>query len=298
MATVAISGASGFIGAALTRALRARGDRVRPLVRPGRGAEDAIAWDPEVGTLDTAALEGVDAVVHLAGESIAGARWSDAQKARIRDSRIRGTGLLASALCGLAHKPEVWVSGSAIGIYGDRGDEPLDETSSLGQDFLAEVCVAWESAAQPAAAAGIRVVHPRTGIVLGPAGGALAKMLTPFKLGVGGRLGSGQQYMSWIALSDAVRGLMFMVDQRELRGPVNLTAPQPVTNAEFTRALGHALKRPTVLPVPGFAARLAFGELADVALLSGQRVLPRRLLAAGFSFEQPQLAPYLAGLFR
>lgn len=296
MASIAVSGASGFIGRALVSALKSRGVRVRPLVRPGRSVPDGIPWDPEASSIDREALEGLDAVVHLAGENVAGARWSEAQKQRIRDSRVRGTGLLAEALSALRDKPAVWVSASAVGIYGDGGDRALDEDSPPGDDFLARVCVAWEEAAAPARAAGIRVVHPRFGVVLHPHGGALAKMLGPFKLGLGGKLGSGAQYMSWIGLEDAVRALLYLIDQ-PLEGPVNLVAPNPVTNAEFTRALAGALHRPAPFFVPSFAARLAFGEMAEVALLRGQRVFPKRLLGAGFQFAQPELAPLLASLF-
>jgi uncharacterized protein (TIGR01777 family) len=247
-------------------------------------------------SIDREALEGLDAVVHLAGENVAGARWSDAQKQRIRESRVRGTRLLAEALSALRTKPAVWLSASAVGIYGDGGDRPLDEDSPPGDDFLAQVGVAWEEAAAPARAAGIRVVHPRFGVVLHPSGGALAKMLGPFKLGLGGKLGSGAQYMSWIALEDAVRALLHLIDQ-PLEGPVNLVAPNPVTNAEFTRALARALHRPAPFFVPSFAARLALGEMAEVALLRGQRVFPKRLLASGFRFAQPELEPLLSSFF-
>jgi uncharacterized protein (TIGR01777 family) len=292
--TIAISGASGFVGSALVARLTARGDRVRPLVRPGGRADDGISWDPERGTIDLAQLEGLDALVHLAGENVGDGRWTAAKKERIRESRVRGTTLLADALGRLRARPKVWISGSAVGYYGDRGQDEVDEDGAPGSDFLAEVTVAWEAAAAPATAAGVRVVHPRFGIVLAPHGGALAKMLPPFKLGVGGKLGSGTQAMSWIALSDAVQALIFALDHDALRGPFNVTAPRPVTNAEFTRALGSALHRPTVLGVPGPLARLALGEMADVALLGGVRALPRRLVAAGFTFEHPELGAYLA----
>jgi uncharacterized protein (TIGR01777 family) len=293
--TIAISGASGFIGSALGRLLRAQGVRVRPLLRPGRQAEDGIAWDPERGTIDAAALEGLDALVHLAGDGVADGRWTAAKKARIRDSRVRGTELLAQTIASLAHKPGVWLSGSAVGYYGDRGADEVDESDPPGHDFLAEVTQAWEHAAQPARDAGVRVVHPRFGIVLGAEGGALAKMLLPFKLGVGGKLGSGSQYMSWIALEDTTRALLHLIDH-DVHGAFNVTAPEPVTNAEFTRALGAALHRPTILPLPGPLARLALGELADVGLLGGVRARPKRLLASGFRFAQPELAPFLAHL--
>lgn len=293
MRTVAISGSSGFIGSALAAALRARGVEVRPLVRPGKHAESGISWDPRAGTLDTAALEGIDALVHLAGENLAAGRWSSAQKAEIRASRLGPTELLARSLAGLRNKPAVWISASAVGFYGDRGDEPVDERSAPGSDFLAELAMAWEGATAPAQAAGVRVVHARFGVVLDPSGGALAKMLLPFKLGVGGRLGSGTQAMSWIARADATAALLFLLDQPGAQGPYNITAPRPVTNAEFTSALGHALSRPTFLPLPAPLARLALGEMADVALLKGARVLPTRLLESGFRFTYPELGPFL-----
>lgn len=298
MSTIVVSGSSGFIGSALCEALEARGDRVARLVRPGRRVatdQRAIAWDPERRTIDPGALEGVDAVVHLAGEGIADRRWTEAQKKRIRDSRADGTKLLAHALSQLAEKPALFLCASAVGIYGDRGATPLDELADPGRDFLAEVCLAWEQAAQPAEHAGIRVAHSRFGVVLDPAGGALAKMLPPFKLGLGGKLGSGEQYMSWIARSDAVRALLHLLDTPTLSGAINVTAPTPVTNAQLTAALGKALRRPTVFAVPGFAARAVFGEMAQVALLSGARVLPRRLLDSGFQFEHADLDAYLAG---
>jgi uncharacterized protein len=292
VATIAITGASGFVGSALAAFLRARGDRVRPLVRPGRSADDGIAWDPAGGRIDVAALEGVDAIVHLAGENVGDGRWTASKKQRIRDSRVQGTALLADAIGRLAQKPAVWVSGSAVGYYGDRGDARVDETAPHGSDFLAEVTVAWEAAAD--AAQGVRVVHPRLGLVLAPHGGALAKMLLPFKLGVGGKLGSGTQGMSWISLDDTVRALVHLVDTASLVGPVNVTAPEPVSNAAFTRALGQALRRPTALTVPAPIAKLALGEMAQVALLSGVCALPSKLLASGFRFTHPELGAYLA----
>lgn len=297
VATIAISGARGFIGAALSQALTQRGDRVLPLQRPSSerspSQQPGIAWDPEAGQIEAAGLEGISALVHLAGEAIADRRWSEAQKARIKESRTRGTALLARTIVGLRSKPEVFISASAIGIYGDRGEAPIDETAPPGDDFLSEVCRAWEEAAKPAEEAGIRVVHVRFGLVLHPDGGVLGKLLTPFKLGLGGKLGSGQQYMSWVARSDVVRALLHVLDHKQLRGAFNITAPNPTRNAELTASLGRVLQRPTVFAVPGFAARALFGEMADGALLSGARVLPARLLESGFSFEQPELEPYL-----
>jgi uncharacterized protein (TIGR01777 family) len=305
MATIAVSGSNGFVGAALVSALRARGDQVRPLLRPtasgGFGAHDpasVVRWDPARGELDSGALEGVDGVVHLAGESLANGRWTDAQKQRIEQSRTRGTRLLAEGLAGLTRKPQVLLSASAIGYYGDRGVAELDESAERGDDFLARLCAAWEEAAAPARAAGLRVAHPRFGVVLHPSGGALAKMLPLFRWGMGGALGDGAQFMSWIALADVVRALLFTLDQSALEGPVNFTAPTPVTNAELTRSLARALARPGFMQVPRFALRAVLGEMADAALLASAKVLPRKLLELGFSFEEPELEPYLRSVLR
>lgn len=294
MTTYAITGATGFVGSALTASLMQDGHHV---VRIGRGSGHAspvprlrnLVWDPASGRIDAAALEGVDAVVHLAGENVAGGRWNDTRKAAIRDSRVQGTTLLARTLAAMQRKPSVLVSASAVGIYGNRGDQPLDESSSLADDFLARVGKEWESTTAPAAQAGIRVVHARIGIVLGWQGGALARMRLPFLLGLGGPLGNGAQYMSWISLGDAVRALRHCVDNPGLRGPVNLTAPQPVTNREFTRTLGRVLRRPAFLPAPAFALRLVLGEMADALLLGGQRVLPKALEGSGFRFAHEGL---------
>lgn len=295
MKVVAISGASGLIGTALSRALHQAGTHVLPLVRHGKAGAAGIAWDPDNDTIDAARLEGVDAVVHLAGESLAAQRWTPAQKERLRVSRIRGTRLLARTLRGLSRKP-LWLSASAIGYYGDRGDQAVDESASPGADFLATLCVDWESAASEAIEAGIRVIHPRFGVVLDPSGGALEKLRLPFSLGLGGRIGTGKQVMSWISLRDTVSALQHLLAS-SLSGPVNVTAPSAVTNAQFTQALGTALHRPALLPMPAFALRLAVGEMADVALLSGARVLPRRLTESSFYFQDPELAPFLAQLF-
>lgn len=289
---IAITGASGFIGEALVRRLQASGHTVLRIGRAGNGARRPdIAWDA-VSTLDAASLEGVDAVVHLAGESIA-QRWSGAAKRAIRDSRVQGTTLLARTLAGLARTPSVLVSMSAIGIYGDRGDEVIDESSALGSGFLADIGRAWESSCDPARAAGIRVVHPRVGIVLSPAGGALAKMLPIFSLGAGGKIGRGRQWMSWISLTDTLRALEFALSTPSLDGAVNLTAPNPVTNAEFTEVLGRALHRPTFAPVPEFAIELLYGEMGRATVIEGQRVVPKKLLDAGFRFEHIDLAAAL-----
>lgn len=285
---IAISGSSGLVGSALTAALEARGHTIRRLVRrPSRGAEE-ISWDPEREKLDPQGLEGVDAVVNLAGENL-GQRWTSNARMRIRSSRVNGTTTLARALASLATKPRVMLSGSAVGIYGSRGDEVLDESSELGTDFLASVARDWESATAPASSAGIRVVHLRTGFVLSRQGGALAKMLLPFQLGVGGRLGEGSQWMSWIALSDLIAALAFLLRAEAVSGPVNLVAPNPVNNAEFARTLASVLGRPAVFPVPRFALSLLFGEMGEQTVLASQRVRARRLLENGFKFKLPTL---------
>jgi uncharacterized protein len=276
-----------MIGSALTASLERDGIEVRPLVR-GRAGKGEIAWDPLAGHVDLAALTGVEGVVHLAGEPV-GERWTESRKRKIRESRVRGTETLVRAICALPQPPTVLVSASGVGYYGDRGDEQLVEGSPPGNDFLAEVTQAWEAAVEPAGSAGVRVVRLRFGVVIAREGGALERLLTPFRLGVGGQLGTGRQWMSWISLTDAVRAIRFALAQPELRGAANAVAPQPVTNAEFTRALGSALGRPTLLTVPATALRLAFGEMAEVTLLASQRALPQRLEAAGFRFEHPRI---------
>jgi hypothetical protein len=282
---VAISGASGLIGTALSASLRADGHRVLRLVRGAVTDGDAIGWDPDAGRIDAPALEGVDAFVHLAGEGIGEHKWTDEQKAKIRDSRVRSTALLAGAIASRERKPAVFVSGSAIGYYGDRGDEVLTEQSAPGDDFLARVCVAWEAEAAPATEAGVRTVFTRTGIVLDAQGGALARMLLPFKLGVGGKQGSGRQWMSWIAKADEVGAIRYAIENRGIEGPVNCVAPNPATNADFAHALGRALHRPTVLPTPLLPLKLRFGgELVETLLLVSQRVAPTKLEANGFEF--------------
>lgn len=291
-----VSGASGLVGSSLVPALEAEGHHVVPLTRSN--TSDGIRWDPAAGTIDAAALEGFDAVVHLAGESIATGRWTAQKQTRIRDSRVVGTRLLAEALAKTGRPPKVLVCASAIGFYGDRGDERLTETSSVGRGFLADVCQAWEAAAQPAGRRGIRVVHLRFGVILSPHGGALTLMLTPFRLGLGGRLGSGRQYLSWIAIDDAIGAIRHALLTDTLTGPVNAVAPEPVTNAEFTSTLGCVLRRPTVLPVPPFAARLAFGRMADELLLASARVKPTKLLATGYAFRLPALNAALRYLLR
>jgi uncharacterized protein (TIGR01777 family) len=287
---VAITGSTGLVGTALVHALEGEGHFVRRMVRRAvRDGDHEIHWDLAAGTMDAAELSGVDAVVHLAGENIAAHRWNNSFKSKVRDSRIRGTGLVCQTLAGLASKPAVLISASATGYYGNRGDEAVDESSPAGRGFLAEVCQQWEAETQPARDADIRVVNLRIGVVLSRGGGALAQMLTPFKLGLGGVLGSGRQYFSWITLDDLVRAIQFALSAAALAGPVNAVAPEPVTNREFTKTLGRVLSRPTVFPMPAVAARLAFGEMADEMLLGGVRVVPRALASAGFTFRYPQL---------
>ena len=287
---VAVTGSTGFIGRALVASLRGDGHEVVRVVRGSKvDDEPTVRWDLDARTIDPAGLEGVDAVVHLAGESIAGKRWTDEQRRRILDSRTSGTDLLARALAGLDRPPRTLLSGSAIGYYGDRGDEELTEASDPGSLFLSEVCEAWEAAARAAVDAGIRTAFLRTGIVLAGTGGVLGKMLPLFRFGLGGKLGDGRQWMSWITLADHVRAMRFLLDH-EVGGPVNLTAPAPVTNAAFTKALGTVLGRPTVVPVPRFGPRLLLGRaLADELLFASQRVAPAVLGDAGFEFEAPEL---------
>lgn len=292
--TVAITGATGFIGAPLAAALAKRGVRV---IRIGRGVVSSegpdVSWDPRRGMLNAAALEGVDAVVHLAGAPIA-TRWTAAHRTAIRESRVLGTTLLSRTLAQLSRRPSVLVSGSAIGIYGNCGSTVVDENSAPGDDFLADAAVAWEAATAPAADAGIRVVHARTGIVQHASGGALAKQLPLFQVGLGGQLGSGEQYVSPISLHDEIGALQFCIGEVSLAGAVNLVAPTPVTNAEFTDALAKILQRPAFARVPEFALRLALGsEMADLTVLASQRVLPSRLLESGYRFQHPNIASIL-----
>jgi hypothetical protein len=296
---VAIAGGSGFIGSALGRSLQADGHRVIHLVRPNSApvTGDTIAWDPGVSRIDAKGLDGVDAVVNLAGVGIGDAKWSDARKDEIRQSRLAATGLLSSAVAHLSRPPAVFVSASAVGYYGNRGDEKCTEDSAPGGDFLARVCVAWEDAARPAAHAGLRVAWIRTGLVLDPTGGVLDQLLLPFKLGLGGRLGTGTQYMSWITLADEVGAIRAIIDDPTLGGPVNLTAPNPVTNAEFTATMGKVLGRPTAIPTPLLPLRLRYGrELVQHLLLDGQRVLPTKLTDAGYAFGHTELEPALRAL--
>jgi uncharacterized protein (TIGR01777 family) len=289
-----VSGSSGLIGRALLRKLSDEGHEIITLVRrPPRGNE--VQWDPPRATIDSAGLEGCDAVVNLAGAGIGDRRWSPARKREILESRVGSTALLCQTLAGLTRRPRVLVNASAIGVYGSRGDEVLTEDSAAGTGFLAEVCGAWESATSSAESAGIRVVHLRTSVVLAAEGGALARQLSIFKLGLGGRLGRGDQWLSWISLSDELRAILHVLTQESHSGPVNAVAPSPVTNASFTRALGSALHRPAVLVVPGAALRMALGrEMADEMVLASQRVLPERLQASGFSFDHPSVDQAIA----
>lgn len=294
--TIAITGASGFVGASLTALLETGGHTVRPLVRRTPTDASEIQWDPKRGLVDPTQAEGVDAVIHLAGENLASGRWTQAKMDRIRESRVTGTRLLAESFARLENPPATFVSASAIGIYGDRGTDVLTEESSRGEGFLADVCQGWEDATEPAREAGVRVVNARVGVVMSPDGAALGKMLLPFSLGGGGTLGSGQQVMSWISRDDCISALYFCLMNRQIEGPVNLTAPNPVTNRTFTKTLGRVLRRPTILPMPAFAARLAFGKMADEALLAGAHVEPRVLQAHGYTFRDPELEPALRAM--
>ncbi|HEY6092347.1 MAG TPA: TIGR01777 family oxidoreductase [Gemmatimonadales bacterium] len=282
---IVVSGSTGLVGSALQPVLVRAGHDVVPLVRrPPAPGERAIQWNPARGTIDRAGLEGADAVIHLAGENVFG-RWTPAKKNRIRDSRVLGTQLVSDALAGLNRRPRTLLAASAVGYYGDRGDEMLTEQSAPGEDFLAHVSREWEAATGAATRAGIRVVNLRFGIVLTATGGALAKMLPPFRLGLGGHIGSGNQYVSWIAMDDVLAAMVFALSTETLVGPVNMTSPNPVTNRELAKALGTVLGRPAIVAVPSFALRMAFGPEGAGMLQSGQRVLPERLRAAGFRYR-------------
>jgi uncharacterized protein (TIGR01777 family) len=292
---VIVTGASGLVGQALVPLLTTGGHAVTKLVRKSPGAGEA-QWDPEQQEIDTTALAAADAVVHLAGDNIAEGRWTKAKKQRILDSRVNGTRLIAESLARLERGPRTLVCASAIGYYGDRGDEWLDEQSTPGTGFLADVCQAWEAAAQPARDAGVRVVHLRFGVILSPRGGALAKMLFPFKTGGGGKVGSGKQYWSWVALDDVIGAINHALLTPALEGPVNVVAPEPVTNLEFTKTLGKVLRRPTIIPLPAFAARLLLGEVADELLLASQRVRATRLEQTAYDFRHRELEGALRSL--
>jgi uncharacterized protein len=285
---IAITGSTGLIGSALSESLAAAGHDVVKVVRGDffpRQTVAEVGWNPATGAIDTDSLEGVDAIVHLAGASI-GRRWTDARKKEILRSREEGTGLLATALASLERRPQVLVSVSAVGVYGSRGDEILTESSATGSDFLARVCGAWEGATRPAADVGIRVVNLRLGVVLEA---ILPRLLLPFRLGLGGRLGNGKQWLSWITLDDVVAAMTEALSDERLVGPVNATSPAPVTNAEFTKVLGRALHRPTIMPLPSVAVSALFGEMGRGTLLASQRVLPERLTGTGFHFSYPEL---------
>jgi uncharacterized protein (TIGR01777 family) len=293
---IALTGATGMLGTALTPVLAAAGHVVVPISR--REIAGGIRWDPIEGRLDAAALDGIDAVIHLAGESLADGRWTADRKAVLRQSRVASTRLLATTIASRPTPPKVLICASAIGFYGDRGDEELDEQSPGGTGFLADLVRDWEGSADPARAAGIRVVHARFGVILSREGGALAKMVGPFKLGLGGPFGDGQQWLSWVAMADVLGILTMALDDHRLAGPVNVTAPNPSRNHDFATALGAELGRPAVVPIPAFALRLALGEMADEALLFSSRVLPRRALDAGYRFRFPELRAALHEVLR
>jgi uncharacterized protein len=294
---ILITGATGLIGSALSARLSKEQHTVVRLRRGGAHYQPGdAAWDPGAGTVDPAALNAVDAVVNLAGASIAGGRWTAARKTELRASRVEPTRALVHTLAKLPRPPQVLVSASAIGYYGDRGDETLAESTAPGNDFLAGICREWEAAAMEAERAGIRTVTLRTSVVLAKEGGALAKMITPFRLGVGGRLGSGKQWMSWITLEDEVEVLYGAIVNAQWRGAINAASPHPVTNEEFTRVLARVLHRPAIFPAPAFALRLMLGEMADALLLSSQRVSAAKLTGLGFPFRQPQLEPALRAI--
>lgn len=294
---ILVTGSTGLIGSTLVPLLTGQGHAVTKLLRPSSNtstsADAIIQWDPQAGKIDANRLEGFDAVVHLAGENLASGRWTERKKVELRDSRINGTLLLSGALAKLKSPPRVLVCASAVGYYGNSGDQALTEDASKGSGFLADLCQDWEAATRKATAAGIRVVNLRIGVVLSPTGGALAKMLLPFQLGVGGELGSGNQYLSWITIDDVVGAILHVIEDNTLSGPVNATAPKAVTNREFTCSLGKVLSRPTFVPVPEFGLRMLFGEMADQCLLSGQNVLPAKLERSGYKFQQTEIEPAL-----
>ncbi len=295
---VLISGASGFVGTHLTEFLLSKGCTVKKLTRSLQGTTgDQVCWNPAKGEIELEALQDLDAVVHLAGENIAG-RWTEKKKANIEKSRVQGTKLLSESLAKLNKRPEVLIAASATGYYGDRGDEILNEESAPGEGFLADVSLKWENATEAANEAGIRVFNLRIGMVLGLGGGALQKMLLPFKIGLGGKIGDGKQYWSWIAIDDLIGIIYYLLSKEDLSGPVNAVAPNPVTNSEFTFALGRVLKRPTIFPLPAFVARGLFGEMADGTMLSSARVTPQKLLDLGYKFKYPKLEQALNSILR
>jgi len=294
-AKILVSGSSGLIGAALVPALQSNGYEVVRLVR-GASASGRVGWDP-AQPLAPESVSGFEVIIHLAGESIVG-RWTEAKKRRIRESRVQGTRALAAALAKAPQRPRLLISASAIGYYGNRGEETLREDSSSGDGFLPEVCREWEAAAEPASKAGIRAVQMRFGVVLSALGGALQKMLLPFRMGVGGKVGNGRQWMSWIAIDDLVGAIQHVIKTDTLQGPVNGVGPGPVRNAEFTKTLASVLSRPAIFPMPGFAARFAFGQMADELLLASQRVEPAKLMASGYVFQKPDLSTALEDILK
>jgi uncharacterized protein len=299
---ILIAGSTGLVGSSLVTLLNEQGHTVTRLVRPTsihKSSTDSIVkWDPLASKIDSENLDGFDAVVNLAGENLVSGRWTRRKKAELRDSRINGTLLLSDALAKLKKRPPVLISASAIGYYGDRGEEALTEEASKGSGFLADLCQDWESATRPAVTAGIRVVNLRIGVVLSSKGGALSKMLLPFQWGAGGEIGSGDQYFSWIAIDDVTGAILHAIHEATLSGPVNATAPRPVTNREFTKALGKVLVRPTLIPVPNFGLRMLFGEMADECLLSGQNVVPSKLESSGYNFLEPEIEPALRHILK
>jgi len=286
---ILLTGSTGLIGSELSAFLSGNRHRIIRLVRRAQAGANEICWDPSSGTLDAQALEGLDAVVHLAGENIASGRWTAEKKRRIRESRIRGTQLIAKSLSRLFDPPKVLVSVSAIGYYGDRGEEKLDEDNDAGTGFLPQLCQEWESATEAAMIRGIRVVIPRLGMVLSEKGGSLPRMLTAFRLGVGGSIGNGRQYVSWIAIEDLVGIINHALHNESLHGPINAVSPNPLTNREFSQVLGRVLARPVWLALPSFAARIALGKMADEVLLASARVIPERLAESGFKFQFPDI---------
>ena len=293
---ILISGASGLLGTALTKHFRATGNEVQPLRRSSTATAPPY-WNPDQATIELGDFTDMDVVIHLAGENIAAGRWTDAKKNRIFDSRVKGTKLLANALAALERKPHTFISASATGYYGDCEKCTFDEGSRNGEGFLASVCDAWENATVSAENAGIRVIHSRFGVILSTQGGALQKMLLPFKMGLGGRIGHGKQYVSWISLPEIIRAFTFLIQTPHLSGPVNLVSPNTATNAEFTKVLGKVLHRPALLPIPKFMIHLLFGEMGEALLLSSSRVLPDKLQKAGYDFEFPELKSALRHIF-
>lgn len=296
---ILISGSTGLIGSALVSALKEKGHAITALVRTEtKNGASGISWDPMEGEVDAGRLEGFDAVIHLAGENVAKGRWTESKKKKIRDSRIKSTQYLSAMLAGLSRPPKVFICASAIGYYGDRGDEDLFENSPPGKSFLAEVCSSWEKTTQMASDQGIRVVHLRIGVVLTPKGGALKRMLFPFQMGAGGKIGNGRQFMSWISIDDVVGVIQYVIENESLEGAVNCVTPQPVRNMEFTKTLGKVLFRPTLLPLPAWVAQAVFGQLARELLLASTKVNPKKLQDAGYAFQQPELEGALKYLLK